>query len=103
MSNPTTDRGAITRILTGLTEAGWTLVEVADDTWNPDERQAVSTVHEATEAIMAVDEGWVFLSKPEAKSQYIYFVLGNDPEEVAADYTVGLDPDLSAITDPWWE
>lgn len=100
---PSTDKEAITLILTGLTDAGWTVTEVADDTWNTDERTKVYDIGTAVDMVMEVDEAYVFLDGPNPRGQYIYFVLGNDPEEVAADYTIGLDPHLSNITDPWWE
>lgn len=99
---PSNDREAVTLILDGLVEKGWSVIEVADDTYNTNEREEVSTVAEAVDLVMGVDEAYVFLQKSPKRIQYIFFVLGNDPEEVACDYTVGLDPDLSNITDPWW-
>lgn len=99
---PSNDREAITLILQGMVDAGWTITEVANDTWNPDAREVTSDVVEAVGHVTDVDEAYVFLTQEGRKDQYIFFVLGNDPEEVACDYTVGLDPELSAITDPWW-
>jgi hypothetical protein len=96
---PSNDREAITLILDGLVKAGHTLTSVIDDTWNKDEKTPVSTVAEAVDLATGVDEAFVLLDNEEA---WIYFVLGNDPEEVACNYTTNLDPDLSNITDPWW-
>ena len=99
---PSNDREAITLILTGMVEKGYVLTETADDTWNPDERVETTTVEAAVEAVMAVDEAVVYLGTPKGEGAWIYFVLGNDPEEVACNYTTNLDPDLSNITEPWW-
>ena len=99
---PSNDQEAIFLILKGLTDKGYVLTEVADDTWNPDERVTAETVDEAVEAVTAVDEAVVYLGTPAGEGGWIFFVLGNDPEEVACNYTTNLDPDLSNITDPWW-
>lgn len=98
--NPSNDKEAITLILEGLVAAGHTLGGVIDDTWNKDEIQYPATIEDAVALVTGVDEAFVYMDGQDA---YIYFVLGNDPEEVASDYTTNLDPDLSNITDPWWE
>jgi hypothetical protein len=97
---PSNDREAVTLILQGLVDKGHVLDQVQDDTWSSDpaDNTKVSTVAEAVELVMGVDEAFVIF-----ENGYIYFVMGNDPEEVACDYTVNLDPDLSNITDPWWK
>jgi hypothetical protein len=37
------------------------------------------------------------------ENTFLYFVLGNDPEEVVCDYGVSLSPYLDPIVNPWWE
>lgn len=96
---PSNDREAITLILTGLVEKGHTVYGVIDDIWDKENVTLTSDPNEAAALVCEVDEAFVYLDDREA---YIYFVLGNDPEEVACDYTVNLDPDLSNIVDPWW-
>ena len=100
---PSNDKEAVTLILDGLVAAGYTVVETADDTWNKDERVPTPTVGEAVDAVMAVDEAFVILRTPDSDetNAWIFFVMGNDPEEVAANYTVNLDPTLSNTTDLW--
>lgn len=106
---PKNDKTAIYLILSGLKSKGYTLVSVVQDTWNPDEVALASTAEEATNLMCEVDEGFVRIDLPgtpldltgKTSDAYIYFVLGNSPEEVACDYTTNLDPDLSSITDPW--
>lgn len=99
---PSNDREAVFTILDSLTEKAYVITAVADDTHNPNDLTAVDQPEDATDLVMEVDEAIVHLTTPKGESGWIYFVLGNDPEEVAADYTVNLDPDLSSITVPWW-
>ena len=99
---PSNDFEAVTIILNRMLAAGFTPVEVADDSWNTNERTPVSTPTEALEMVMAVDDAYVFFSTPDGGRGYIWFVLGNDPEEVVCDYTINLDPTLASIIDPWW-
>lgn len=106
---PNNDREAITLIIEGLAKQGWTCYMVQNDTWDRDPANNVmcANIPEAVTACTAADEAFAYFHKgeqvhPEGPDAYIYFVLGNDPEEVACDYTTNLDPDLSNITDPWW-
>lgn len=102
---PNNDREAITLILEGLVAKGRILDQVQDDTWDrdPNNNTKVSTVIEAVDLVTGVDEAFVYFKDKDGNQDgYIYFVLGNEPEEVACDYTVNLDPDLHNIIEPWW-
>lgn len=98
MNTPKNDREAVSAILNGMESAGWTVDSVDDG----EQHFSVSSTKRAIDAVMDVDMAHVFLSKGDV-SGWVWFVLGNDPEEVAANSTVNLDPDLSSITGPWWE
>lgn len=103
---PSNDREAVTLILNGLTEKGCKVTEVCEDTWNRDDLTPVNSVQEAVDLVTGVDEAVVYLDLPtgaERDSTFIYFVLGNDPEEVACDYGVSLSPYIDPIVNPWWE
>lgn len=95
---PSNDREAITLILEGLTEKGIEPYEVYDS----EEMIKVHTVEEAVEAVTAVDDASVYVRLPDGTESFIYFVQGNDPEEVACDYGVTLSEFIEPITDPWW-
>lgn len=102
---PSNDREAITLILNGLTEAGCKVVSVCEDSWSPNDLTPVSSVEQAVELVTGVDEAVVYLTLPPGatrESTFIFFVLGNDPEEVACDYGVSLSPYIDPIVDPWW-
>ena len=49
-----------------------------------------SNIDEIVEHVCAVDESYILVKTPstdEGKHKVIYIVLGNGPEEIAADYT----------------
>jgi hypothetical protein len=104
MSTPSSDRSAIRQIIRALTDADWTLdridngEEVIDLTDpNIDEPET-----EAVEQITAVDSAHLFVAGLGGAEGYVWFVLGNEPFEVAADCTVNLEPALNPLTDSWF-
>ena len=100
MSKPSTDRGAIQQIIRALRQADHTLLEVFDG----EDTIKVSNEKEALDAIMAVADATLFVRNPEGDGNpWVRFVMGNDPEEVAADYTVSLCPILDPLTESWWD
>lgn len=100
---PSNDREAIALILYGLEQRGCKVTEVAQDTWEPDDLTPVTSVSEAVDLVMEVDEATVYVDRPDGGGSFIYFVLGNEPEEVACDYGVSLSEFIDPITDPWWK
>lgn len=105
MSAPTTDRGGIEQAIRALRAAGWELAYVDDG----GENIPVKTEPEAIDAIMAVDQAWLHFTKGEPeldkklhKTGWLFFVLGNDPDEVICDYTTNLDPTIEDLTRGWW-
>ena len=99
MSKPSTDRSAITQIIKGIMAKGVTLDYVDDG----GEDIKVQTVAEAVTAITDVDIATLYVNLPNGQSSFVYFVQGNDPEEVAADYGVSLSDYIEPITLPWWD
>lgn len=95
MSTPTTDRGGIQQIIRALRADGWELEYVRAD----GDQQAVTNEAQALEEIMAYDRARLVVRKGMERG-WVLFVLGNSPEEVAADWTVNLTP-VDRITDGW--
>ena len=100
---PQNDREAISLIIDGLIERGCKPTVSRDgegeDLYYTDKESALDW-------LTSCDESVLFVDLPEGagrKSSHIYFVLGNEPIEVACDYGVSLDPYLSPIVNPWWE
>lgn len=99
MTAPESDSAAIRQIIRALLAAGYTLDGVHDG----EEVVPVTNEKEAVEAITAVDVARLYLNDPKGGPlSHILFVLGNEPEEVAADYTVDLEPVLGPLTRSWW-
>lgn len=99
MSAPSSDVAAIRQIIRALVADGYTLHSVCD----ADEETLVKNETEAIAAIDAVDIArlWVWKGSNDDPIGWVLFVLGNDPEEVAADWTTNLTP-VDTVTDSWW-
>lgn len=54
--------------------------------------------NEATEYITAVDEAWLFVSRNGMRGR-IYIVLGNEPDELVADYGANTEELMPFIDD----
>ena len=98
MSKPNNDRAAIRQILSGIMDRGVVLRFVHDG----EDKVNADTVAEAVDAVMAVDEATVYVTLPSGEHAWLWFVLGNDPEEVLCDNTWNLEDFVSPITTPWW-
>lgn len=98
---PSNDREAISLIIDGLIEKGLT-IRTARDGEN-DDMKWNGNKKEFLDHLMSCDEGVMFVGLPDGERKgYVYFVFGNDPEEVASDFTVNLEEYLNPIIDPWW-
>ena len=97
MSVPTTDSAAIRQVIRALRADGHTLVSVNDG----GSRIPVTTESAALEAITSVDEAHLRVTLPSGESGWVFFVLGNAPDEVVCDHTVNLSPTLDALLDTW--
>lgn len=96
MSTPKDDKAAIRAIIRAVRAAGWHLDHVNDG----EEEIAVATEEAALDAITAVDEARLYVRK-QGRRGWVLFVMGNEPYEVAADYTVGLTDAIDPLTDSW--
>jgi len=108
---PSNDREAMTLILQGLVKTGHVVTSVQQDVHDKTDQIPCTDPETAANLVAECDEGLVYLNLPgsdtptdgsEGWDGYIWFVLGNEPEEVACDYTTNLDPDLDSIVSPWW-
>ena len=90
MGKPRTDRTAILQLIQTLKKAGWNAVKISDPEsvivkgMNPTEIADLITSH--------YDIALLDFNKPEVdhhRNQWVYFVMGNAPEEVVFDHTVG--------------
>lgn len=103
MPTPKTDESAIRQVIKALQAAGWRLNNVHD---GEDVIPARNDADTALAAIMAVDEARLDVLQRDGVGEvslrgWVLFVLGNDPEEVACDYTVNLSDVLEPLFDRW--
>lgn len=99
MTTPSSDRAAATQIIRGLIHAGWR----PDFVYDGEEDIDVVTVTQALDAIFAVDMAHLNVKHPTTGEKgWVWFVLGNSPEEVVADHTVNLSDAIDPITRGWW-
>lgn len=61
----------------------------------------VANEREAVEEVMSVDESWLWVRGTDGQLRVVFFVLGNDPEEVICDHSVALTPVLDPLIDSW--
>lgn len=103
MSAPSSDSAGIRQVVRALRKAGYRPYKVL---YSPDEGVNVvgKTESEIVEAIMAVDDANLFVYEGHVGQTggWVRFVMGNDPEEVVCDYTIGLSHVLNPLTEGWW-
>ena len=96
---PSNDREAITLILEGLIERGCEIILSID---GEREQLPFTDVTSAVAWVTSCDDGSVWVNTPDGQESFVYFVLGNDPEEVACDHGVNLSQYIDPIVEPWW-
>jgi len=96
---PKTDREAVTILLTALADSGCKFDTVADEF----DIVPVDSVAAAVDSVMAVDNACVNVTTPQGENGWLYFVLGNDPEEVLCDHTQNMSQYVDPICDSWWD
>lgn len=104
MSAPSSDKAGIRQVIRALRNAGYTVTggHDGDDFFEvaPDVSEDVLI----NDYLTVCDESTLHTAKVGAEpyNSHIFFVLGNDPEEVVNDYGVSLEPVLGPLTQGWW-
>ena len=102
MATPTTDRGGVLQVIRALKAAGYTPFMAVD---GEGEEFHTQNETELVENLMSCDDGTLYVRLPEGserKTSHVYFVFGNDPEEVVCDYGLSLEPVIGPLTESWW-
>jgi hypothetical protein len=97
MTTPTSDSAGIRQTIRALLAAGHTL----DYVYDGEDEVKVTIEREAIDAITAVDQAHLHVTLPNGARGWVFFVLGNDPEEVICDHTTNLSPVLDPLIDSW--
>ena len=104
MATPKNDRAAIVQVICALKKAGWNPVSIADPetvmvkTKTPGEIADLITGNYFSAVLYFKKDG------PDIRPQCVYFVLGNDPDEVVCDYTMSdneFDSVISTLLESW--
>lgn len=103
MSAPSSDKAAIRQVIRALRKAGYTITGGHD---GEDFFEVAADVSEDTlidDYLTVCDDSTLHTWKDGEGNSHVYFVLGNDPEEVVCDHGVSLSPVLDPLTEGWWE
>lgn len=101
MAAPSSDRAAIRQVIRALKKVGYVPLRVFD---GEDVVEAYGgSENDVIAAIMAVDDATLAVTKGEGdEAGWVRFVMGNEPDEVVCDHTVGLSHVLDPLTEGWW-
>ena len=105
MATPKSDHTAIWQFILALKKAGWKAIKITDP-------EFVIVTGDSPKAIADLiasnyDEAVLHFSNKEIQNgrmQWAYFVLGNSPEEVVCNYSVGIEEFAEIadqITESW--
>ena len=96
MTAPKSDSAAIRQTVRALREAGWKL----DGVWDGEESEPATNEDQAVELVTSLESAHLYVSK-DGKGAWVYFVLGNDPEEVVAEHTLNLSYVIDRLLADW--
>lgn len=105
MPAPKDDTAGIRQVIRALKANGWEI----DSAWDGEESLENPNETDAIDWVMACDQGHIYFKQMSEKypdrvneTGWVFFVLGNDPDEVVCDYTTNLDPTVEDLTRSWW-
>lgn len=96
---PRDDRDGVNQTWKALTNSGYTIVVIDG------EGQEFHNLKrkEAIQEVMSCDEGYfVAVNEFGRREGWVWFVFGNDPDEVVCDYTTSLSHVIDPLTESWW-
>jgi hypothetical protein len=96
---PSTDREAISLIIDGLIERGCVITNSRD---GEGEDLSYTDKESALDWLTSCDESVMHIDLPNGQDSWVFFVLGNEPIEVACDHHINLSEFIDPIIDPWW-
>lgn len=101
MTVPSSDTAGIRQTIHALRDAGWELDFVCDG----EEDIPITDENKAIADLTAVDQSYLNVKRTRDGQEvtgHVFFVLGNDPDEVICDYTTNLDPTISDLQRSWF-
>ena len=103
MSAPSSDKAAIRQVIRALRKAGYVITGGHDgeDYFKVDPDVSEDTLID--DFLTVCDESTLHVMTTQGIESFVWFVLGNDPEEVVADHGTSLSEVLDPLTEGWWE
>lgn len=101
MSAPSSDEAGIRQVIRALKAADHTITGGHN---GAAEFKASNATSEDViiDELMACDSSSLYVTLPDGSTSFVFFVLGNDPEEVVCDHGTNLEPVLNPLTASWW-
>jgi hypothetical protein len=101
MATPKTDEAGIRQVIRALRAADHVIIG-GHDGEDFFESPANETEANLIANLTACDSSTLHVRLPDGSNSHVFFVLGNDPEEVVCDYGVSLSPVIDPLTEGWW-
>lgn len=98
MGAPTSDKAGVRQTYRTIKNAGLRVV-VVDGAG--EEFHNLTTEDEVIAEVMSCDDGYFIVFDGDQRIGFIWFVFGNDPEEVICDYATSLSYLIDPLTDGW--
>ena len=101
MGAPSTDQSAVKQIIKALANDGWEPYAVNDGEETVSLRRESKPAKAAVKQVMGTTDAVLVYVEREGERGTVLFVLGNEPFEVAADYSPNLNDTIEPLTDGW--
>jgi hypothetical protein len=102
MSAPSSDKTGVRQTIRALRAADHTVIAVKDGASQVHRFGPDASEDDIIAEVMSCDDGYLIVRLPDGSTSHVYFVFGNDPEEVICDHGVSLSPALDPLTESWW-
>ena len=107
MPAPESDKAGVRQTIRALRKADHYVYAVTDGAGELFRFAPDASEDDIIAEVMSCDDGTLGVALPgadpaEGPNSFVYFVYGNDPEEVVCDYGVSLEPVLGPLTEGWW-
>lgn len=102
MSTPESDKAGVRQTIRALRKADHVITAVEDGAREVHQFAANASEDAIIGEVMSCDDGFLIVQLPDGSKSHVYFVFGNDPEEVICDHGVSLSPVLDPLTQSWW-
>jgi len=102
MSAPSSDKAGVRQTIRALRAADHVITAVQDGAGEIHKFPPDASEGAIIAEVMSCDDGYLIVNTPgRLTDSHIYFVFGNDPEEVICDYTVDLSPVIDPLMEGW--